>query len=145
MIGGCVVKYKTERNGKVMDMKKRIEINQIKQLNDSLILCIDQEDHPLENAVPKQHMLVDSDQLAFIYLLEQENDYVYVSLPSMIWPAIKEAMDQNRRIVLMTGSREIELDGMKEELEYLIHNIEGNANYGEEMVKKVEEVFLLKK
>jgi Family of unknown function (UPF0738) len=145
MIGGCVVKYKTDRNGKVMDMKKRIEIKQIKQLNDSLILYVDEEDHPLENAVPKQHMLVDSDQLAFIYLLEQENDYVYVSLPSMIWPVIKEAMDQDKHIVLMAGRHEIELAGMKEELEYLIHNIEGNANYGEELVKRVEEIFLLKK
>jgi hypothetical protein len=128
-----------------MNMKKRLEIKQIKQLNDSLILCIDEGENLLENAVAKRHMLVDSDQLAFIYLLEQENDYIYVSLPSMIWPAIKEAMDQEKRIVLMSESHEIELAGMKEELEYLIHNIEGNANYGEEMVTKVEEVFLLKK
>ena len=27
---------------------------------------------------------------------------------------------------------EMELEGLKEEVEYLVENIEGNANYGEE-------------
>lgn len=36
---------------------------------------------------------------------------------------------------------EMELEGLKEEVEYLVENIEGNANYGEELVTAVEKYF----
>ncbi|MCI4060283.1 hypothetical protein MMK25_31610, partial [Bacillus cereus] len=36
----------------------------------------------------------------------------------------------------------MELEGLKEEVEYLVEIIVGNANYGEELVTAVEKVFL---
>ncbi|MEH7508774.1 hypothetical protein [Priestia megaterium] len=46
------------------------------------------------------------------------------------------------KVFLEINKEVIELSAVKEELSYLISNIEGNVNYGDEMVARVEEVFL---
>ena len=52
------------------------------------------------------------------------------------------AMNKDTAMFIRVNDVEIELEGLKEEVEYLVENIEGNANYGEELVTAVEKVFL---
>ncbi|RFU68012.1 hypothetical protein D0469_13030 [Peribacillus saganii] len=90
---------------------------------------------------PKGQLLVDSDGLSFIYITEDDEDYIYISLPEAIWPELNVALRENSSVVAVSGGTQLELIGIHSELEYLIENIKGNGNYGEELVKRVEEIF----
>ena len=51
-----------------------------------------------------------------------------------------EAMNNDVVMFVRVNDIEMELEGLKE-VEYLVENIEGNANYGEELVTAVEKYF----
>lgn len=93
--------------------------------------------------MPREHILVDSDHFSFIYLLEENDQYVYIVLEESIWPILKESIDKKVPAYLISNQEEVELPSFQAELEYIIHNIKGNGNYGEEMVEKVEKTFKL--
>ncbi|MFC3884418.1 hypothetical protein ACFOU2_13260 [Bacillus songklensis] len=90
-------------------------------------------------------MITDSDNVSFIYIIDINDEFVYVSIPVNIWGNLKGALENNYDVCLKLNDRTVKLDGFLSELTYLIENIEGNANYGEHMVSKVEEVFLTRK
>lgn len=124
-------------------MNKRIELSTAVIENNTLILKPDSFTIKNENLQAKGQMLVDSDQLAFIYILETADEFVYAGLPHTIWKELKEAKDQNFKVILKINENEIELVDILEELDYLLDNIKDNANYGEEMESKVVELFSL--
>jgi len=124
-------------------MRKKIFIEEVKKGDNKLLLIPKAHSFQLEKAKAKNYMLADSDELAFIYILEIEEEFIYVSIPSSLWGELKEAIDQNVPMFLFDGPVMLELSGMIEELSYLIENIDGNANYGEEMEKAVRQAFLL--
>ena len=86
-------------------------------------------------------MIVDSDSLAFVYLAEDDQDYTYIYLPETVWAEVRRAIENQKRIEAVSEDGRLELVQLKEEIQYLIQNIEGNSNYGEEMVSKVEAIF----
>ncbi|MDT8862745.1 hypothetical protein N0O92_21375 [Alkalihalobacillus sp. MEB130] len=87
-------------------------------------------------------MLVDSAGLAFVYILETEQEFFYVSFPQHTWEELHRVLQQSAIITLrLNETIHIELDSIAEELSFLTENIEGNSNYGEEMEKAVHEVF----
>lgn len=86
-------------------------------------------------------MLVDSDGLSFVYLLEKNNEYTYAIIKEDVWPQLKWAMEEKAAVRLSNDHESIELVDFLDELNYLVDNIKGNSNYGEDMVTKVEEIF----
>lgn len=89
-----------------------------------------------------QRMLVDSDELAFIYILESKDEYVYVSIREAFWSQLKEALEKDKQVFIKINEKEeIEAVAFKAELEYLLSNIEDNSNYGEKMTSAVAAVF----
>jgi hypothetical protein len=90
-----------------------------------------------------ERMLVDSDNLSFIYILDSDEGFVYIDFPKQTWPSLKEMLDHDFTAALRAENNDIiKLSAMKQELQYLILNIEGNTNYGEEMMKEVEKNFI---
>lgn len=122
-------------------MQKRIEIKETLVNSQQLQLLADEVSFSLEEVQASNQMLVDSDQLSFIYKLETATEFVYVSIPHSFWSAIKNAVEEKKAIVLVVGKIALLLTQFAEELQYLVENIKDNANYGEEMEKKVTEVF----
>lgn len=55
--------------------------------------------------------------------------------------ALKTGLEEKLPVYLTNEENKIELINFYEELEYLISNIKGNSNYGDEMVTKVESTF----
>ncbi|MCK0472610.1 hypothetical protein [Halalkalibacter sp. APA_J-10(15)] len=104
-------------------------------------------DEPLDVSVaqelkPGERMLVDSDQLELIYILENEEGFFYVSFSEPIWESLKLMKEQSKRcIVQLNDQVELELNNLFEELDYLLSNIDGNGNYGEELEDAVKQVF----
>ncbi|MDQ0230622.1 hypothetical protein [Metabacillus malikii] len=126
-------------------MNKRIEVKRAIIETNRIHLHIDESLNEMVTLAPKGQMLVDSDRLSFIYLLETEDEFIYTDLPHTIWPQLKKAVDNKFDVVLSINEREIELINLVDELSYLIENIKDNANYGEEMEAKVTEIFSLDK
>lgn len=123
-------------------MKRRIEVNEAVLDQERMILkAMPFEEDDLNGLTAKGQMLVDSDQLAFIYIMDNNEDFIYTNLPAEVWPQLKTALDSGIPVDLNVNGLTIELTDILDELSYLLENIKGNANYGEEMEKKVVETF----
>lgn len=121
-------------------MNNKINITSTEIINNELLLKT--ESHlDLQVIEPMKQMLVDSDNLSFIYIIDYNEAYTYISIPESIWPELKNALDVNAQVSLNAGEGSIRLPNFLEELSYLIENIRGNANYGAQMVGKVENIF----
>ena len=121
-------------------MNHVLHINHTILNNSELILEID-SNFRLENVKASGQMLVDSLELSFVYLLENNDTYTYLKIPEIFWTDLKEVMTREISVSVTNGQEKINLVRFLEELVYLIENIKGNSNYGEEMVRKVEAVF----
>ena len=123
-------------------MQKKIEITHTSWNEHQLLLHADATSFSLKEVEASNQMLVDSDHLAFIYKLETATEFIYVSIGENHWTDLKKALDEKKAIVLVVENIALLLTNVEEELTYLIDNIKDNANYGEEMEKKVKEVFV---
>ncbi len=91
---------------------------------------------------PEGRMLADSDHLSFIYILDVEEDYIYVSFPDELWSDLNIALQKNLPFFLQIDEdTRIPLVQFQEELQYFISNINENSNYGEKMVEVVSKFF----
>jgi hypothetical protein len=121
-------------------MKKMMPVMSAVIENETLMLKVD-ETNSLVDVIPREQILVDSDQFSFVYILEINEEYTYLVLTAEIWQILKEAVNQSLSVVLTNHKDSLTLPMFIEELNYLIENIKGNSNYGEEMVEKVESTF----
>ena len=119
-------------------MKRSISIQNTKLTDSKLYLVVEQQ---IEGLIPEGQILVDSDKYSFIYLMEDQEDYTYIVMPEQIWEFIKNSFEKKLPVWLKGNDKEVELIDFNDELEYLITNIKGNSNYGQEMVTKVESIF----
>ena len=126
-------------------MRKMLEINGININEDGLFLLIDDTKMDLEQCHEVGTMIADSDQGSLLYILEENEEFVYVTVPYKHWSDLKKANDQNLNVFLKVGEKDLSLNNWNEELTYLIQNVEGNFNYGEEFVKQVQSAFLEEK
>jgi hypothetical protein len=124
-------------------MTKRIEITEIHIEDLNVLIRVNNKDiELLEGTEPSGRILSDSDGLAFIYILESKDEFIYISIKHDCWHYLKEGLKRSLPFILEYGDKQMKLDSFNEELKQLIQNVEGNANYGKEMVSEVEKVFL---
>lgn len=121
-------------------MREKIKIIKSEVINNQLLLEV-HEDVLLNELKATGQMLVDSDHSSFVYLAEKDDDYTYIVLDEMSWSNMKIALENVLPVLLKNGNGQLELFGFCDELSYLISNIKGNSNYGEEMAGKVEVAF----
>jgi hypothetical protein len=119
-------------------MKRRVKV--IKATISENRLQLEAADR-IDGLIPGEQILVDSDNFSFIYLMEDQEDYTYIDLPEQIWPQLKTALEKKLPVWIGKEQHEIEMLNFAVELDYVIGNIKGNSNYGQEMVKKVEGIF----
>jgi hypothetical protein len=124
----------------VEKMSERIMITNSIIENNELLLSTDSQIEIADISATGQ-MLVDSDQLSFIYIVDREGGYQYISIHEGMWSTIQKGLQSAMDTYLTANGSKLKLEGFREEMEYLIANITGNSNYGEEMVAKVEQVF----
>lgn len=122
-------------------MSEKLVINSVSVNNGTeLQMEVDQQTL-LNNYKASGQMLVDSDGLSFVYLLEKEEDYTYIVIPNTVWNELKTALTEQLPVYISNQDERLLLNQFHEELSYLIENIKGNSNYGEKMVNEVEAVF----
>ncbi|ATP39129.1 hypothetical protein CSE16_03295 [Solibacillus sp. R5-41] len=109
---------------------------------------VDQELHFILNE-KEQHIqlqatgqvIVDSDNETFLYIVEEDNAYSYISFSKEIWPQLLQMILTEQTPLLRLHEGPIALTNFVEELTMLLFNIEGNGNYGEAFVAAVEQEF----
>ncbi|SEN15391.1 hypothetical protein SAMN05192533_109189 [Mesobacillus persicus] len=122
-------------------MKQKMNVIQAELIERELLLHTETETN-LSQLSPVGQMLVDSDQLAFIYIVDLDGEYTYVTIPVESWKVLSEAIViPNLQVYLVNKESRLKLQAFIEEMTYLIENIKGNSNYGAEMVEKVETIF----
>ncbi|MDE3838237.1 hypothetical protein C0966_02400 [Bacillus methanolicus] len=119
-------------------MKHKIHIQSVQIKENQLLL---ETDLPITNLKAVGRILVDSDNFSFIYLTENKDDYTYIVLSEPCWDQLKESLQSEIPAYLVSRGETLELINFHNELKYLIENIKGNSNYGEDMVEKVENTF----
>lgn len=121
-------------------MRTKIHIKEASIQNSELLLEPD-EIFEATNFIAKEQVLADSDHQAFIYLIEKNDEYSYISLPESIWSFLCIAIKEDYPVFIALDETKFELSGIVEELNDLLENIKGNSNYGEAFTVKVEQVF----
>lgn len=104
-------------------------------------ICFELETQDKIQWQPAGQMITDSDDMAFVYLMDEEYGYSYVKFPQSIWPLLVETLQSKENPMLKWGTEQIELVNFQDELQSLIYNIEGNYNYGEIFTTAVEKTF----
>ncbi len=126
-------------------MAQKLEVTNI-QLNQTAanVSVADIEGFIHKKIMPEGRMLVDSENLAFIYILDVEEEFIYISFPVVVWEDIKNVLDEQLPLFIFVSEEvKIPLTMFHEELEFLISNIEENSNYGDSMVQAVSNIFKL--
>lgn len=123
-------------------MKTKWHFTQTEWKNGTLRL-LSEEPLAVKELLPARQVITDSDDYAFVYLADagEKYGYFYFYLPESIWTDLKKALAENSPVEAVGTDGVLPLDAFGEEMEDLLANIEGNSNYGEEMVGKVERVF----
>ena len=111
-----------------MHNQLRIECGIQKGAEIRFLLTITPE-HPI--GIPSGKMITDSDELTFVYLLEEEEGYSPIHFTQAVWPLMVDVLKSDVDPILSWEDKELTLTGFKDELNMLIFNIEGNNNYGE--------------
>ncbi|MGG3161482.1 hypothetical protein ABEO87_07150 [Geobacillus stearothermophilus] len=122
-------------------MNEKWIVERAERKDGRLWLKVDDALVSLARVTPKRHMLVDSDALAFVYILETDDRFLYVMVPKPWWPELKAALDAREPVWLRSGEKALELEQFHDELSYLLENIRDNANYGEALERAVQEMF----
>ncbi|MUV07716.1 hypothetical protein GOP80_11020 [Planococcaceae bacterium Storch 2/2-2] len=98
-------------------------------------------DESLTGSVPSGTLIADSDRQTFVYLVDRGDTYGYVHFPVSMWGSLLQAVEEDAPIGWKDGDEWIELERLKEELDMMLVNIEGNGNYGETFTSLVEKQF----
>ena len=135
-----MLKYeKIERKGS-SSLRNIYNIESYVYLHNKLTFSVNEKVATIQ-ITPVGQVIVDSDQRAFLYIVEEDGAFNYLSFGEKMWPALIEMIQRCENPYLILDEKTIELHHFYEELEALIYNIEGNDNYGESFVDAVETAF----
>ena len=130
-----------DRKELVHPLREKLHITNIEKIDGKIYFNI-KEDRSLQGLHPKGHMLVDSDENAFVYILENDHEYIYVYFQEHLWTEISSQLNESNKF-FVSKDISIELERFYDELTYLLDNIKDNHNYGETFVEKVERIFFV--
>ena len=121
-------------------MRKVYAVEQYQSIHNHFYFSLNENQSKIQ-IEPAGQVIVDSDQFAFIYLVEEGEDYSYIRFPQELWPSLLEVLASEQNPYLKIADKNIELVNFTDELQTLLFNIKGNDNYGTEFVQAVEKTF----
>ncbi|AXF55666.1 hypothetical protein [Salicibibacter kimchii] len=102
-------------------------------------LYLETDRNPEQPLIPTGRLLADSDNFALVYIFDSEGVFVQVHISEGFWPELNKSHLERTPIYLDTSS--VEFADIHEELDMFLDIIQGNNNYGPEMVSAVEKHF----
>lgn len=95
----------------------------------------------LSTLIPAKKMITDSDKMAFVYLIDDDEKYGHIVFPQQVWAEMLTSLKLGQDPFVVVKGEKVILEQFNEELTMLIYNIEGNHNYGEAFSRAVEKSF----
>lgn len=123
--------------GSTTILRQVYNINQFEKIHNTIYFSV-YEEACVNQMVASGQVIVDSDACAFIYIVEEDGAYNYLSFPQEVWPALVEIVLTKEDPYLVQDKKLVQF---AEELDYLLWNIQGNDNYGQQFVEAVEKQF----
>ena len=99
------------------------------------------EKKQLSQLQPVGQVIVDSDNEAFLYIIEENDAYSYIGFPQAIWSQLVQMLKSGQQPYLKVEDGLMPLVQFADELKGLLYNIVGNSNYGDRFVEAVEKEF----
>ncbi|NLY79440.1 MAG: hypothetical protein GX072_05985 [Lysinibacillus sp.] len=121
-------------------MRNLYEIDDFQSIHNELYFSLNDNELKIQ-IEPAGQVLTDSDHLAFIYVVEEGDEFSYLQFPKKVWEGLLTIIKTKKDPFLTIDGNTIQLHNFANELEMLVFNIEGNGNYGSEFVQAVEETF----
>lgn len=121
-------------------MRKNYTIDSFSFKNEQLYFSLNDNELNIQFK-PAAQIIADTDDFAFIYLLDAGDEYHDLRFPLPMWTELKHILQTKQNPMLQVGTEVLELTNFYEELEMLVYNIEANYNYGSEFVQAVEDHF----
>ncbi|MED3661833.1 hypothetical protein P4476_08055 [Ureibacillus terrenus] len=121
-------------------MRNIYDIDEVRMENDGYYFSLNERTLEIQ-LKPAGQMLADSDGAAFVYVVEENGGYSYLRFPEKVWGALADILKTKKDPFLTVKGKTIPLRNFADELEMLVFNIEGNGNYGDTFVEKVEAAF----
>lgn len=121
-------------------MRNVYTIDQFEVLHNVFYFILNESKQQIQMQAAGQ-VIVDSEDAAFIYIVEEDGVYSYLRFTENMWPQLVEIVKAECDPFLRVADGQIQLTNFFEELHMLLFNIEGNDNYGETFVTSVEKVF----
>lgn len=124
-------------------MPLRLNVQSTAWENNTLVLNVPlKESKGIMEWNDSERMLVDSDGLSFIYVLENTEGFIYIAIDNNHWEDVRKAINNSSDVWIQNDSGEkMKLKSFNKEMEYLTENIKGNANYGQKMEDEVMKIF----
>lgn len=124
----------------VVNLNRQNKIIHIEQQGAEIRFVLDPDtEWPLGTATGK--MLTDTDRQSFVYIFDHASGYRYAYFPQESWKGLVDVLLEDAEPIIVWNDQLVPLTGLKEELQALVFNIEGNHNYGEAFSAAVEEAF----
>ncbi|MBD8035654.1 hypothetical protein H9635_02805 [Solibacillus sp. A46] len=99
------------------------------------------EKKQLSQLQPVGQVIVDSDNEAFLYIIEENDAYSYIGFPQAVWSQLVQMLKSGQQPYLKVEDGLVPLIQFTDELKGLLYNIVGNSNYGDRFVEAVEKEF----
>ncbi|SDI54391.1 hypothetical protein [Natribacillus halophilus] len=102
-------------------------------------LYLESDRHPDEKLIPTARLLADSDNFALVYIFDREGTFVQVHIHEAFWSDLYKS--HRKRTPIYLDKHDVLFEAIHEELDMFLDIIQGNNNYGAEMVSAVEKHF----
>lgn len=115
-------------------------VNQFQAVHNEIHFILN-EKKQLSQLQPVGQVIVDSDNEAFLYIIEENDAYSYIGFPQAIWSQLVQMLKSGQHPYLKVEDGLMPLNQFTDELKGLLYNIVGNSNYGNRFVEAVEKEF----
>ena len=121
-------------------MRNVYTVNQFQAVHNEIHFILN-EKKQLSQLQPIGQVIVDSDNEAFLYIIEENDAYSYIGFPQAVWSQLVQMLKSEQHPYLKVEDGLMPLVQFADELKGLLYNIVGNSNYGDRFVEAVEKAF----
>ncbi|AIC95082.1 hypothetical protein [Shouchella lehensis] len=121
-----------------------LHVQSIEVGDDVTTVYLDQEvsDRSANDLKDGERILVDSDEFAFLYIIEDHTGFHGIRFDEHVWSDLKRGYERDTTFYLkLNESTRLTLAQFNDEMAFLLENIQGNGNYGEAFELAVKSVF----
>ena len=129
-----------EKKKEINSLRNVYLVDQVEVVHNEIYFILN-EKKQLSQLQSTGQVIVDSDNGAFLYIIEENEAYSYIGFSKNVWPHLLQMLMAEQKAYLKLEDGLLPLEQFADELQGLLYNIEGNSNYGDQFVENIENTF----